>query len=157
VSLVAGIDVSSHAIDIVYLDENGETPPRWQHHPLTGPDAWERARGVRDTLPWRGGGHWSNVLAAGIERPFGPSSGVLNIVVGGVLASLPTRLLVAPWTPGQWKKQVGLKGNANKLEVAAFASVESGAFTLYDHGQDCLDAYCIALATLQTIERTAAA
>ena len=160
-SWVAGIDYSTHAIDVVLIDENGEEAPQWHRYPLKGVDAFDRTRHIREAFAgtesaWR----W-HTLAVGIEDPRGQNAGALYRIMGGILQVIPSDILVQPWIPSQWRKAVGLPGNASKNDVAEFAMVHAqdrGAdFTLRDSGQDCLDAYCIALATLQALERKAAA
>ena len=152
---VAGIDFSSHAIDVVLIDVDGRQPPRWHRYPLTGQDAFDRARSVADAMPGRSSVYWDNVLAVGIEHPAGHhGTGPLLRVQGAVLAQIPARMLVKAWPPGSWRKAVGLAGNATKGAVALFAG--NSKFPGYPN-QDACDAYCIALATRQAITTEKAA
>lgn len=150
---VAGIDFSSHSIDVVLIDIDGHRPPLWHRYPLAGPDAFDRARRVPEEMPGPRSCYWDDTLAIGIEEPAGkfkPGGGYR--VQGAVLACLPPRLLVVPWMPSQWRKAVGLPGNASKADVAAFACVFGD-----DWPQDACDAYCIAAATTTRIVREVAA
>lgn len=156
---VAGIDLSTRAVDVVLLDEDTDVAT-WHRFPLEGRDAFERARHVRTALPGRTSGFWDDVLAVGIEDPRGYGAGSLYRVQGAILACLPWGLLVQPWVPSAWRKQVGLAGNASKLDVWTFGArrlLKDKAPGLYETWpQDAMDAYCIALATRQLIEKVAA-
>lgn len=160
-SWIAGIDYSTHAIDVVLIDEDGEQTPQWNRCHLEGADALERTRELARPGAIMLTSLFDDVIAVGIEEPAGRNPGRLFRVQGAVLARIPRDTLVTTWMPSQWRKAVGLPGNASKNDVAEFAMVHAqdrGAdFTLRDSGQDCLDAYCIALATLQAIEKQAAA
>jgi hypothetical protein len=156
-SWICGIDYSTHAIDVVYLDENNELPPRWARHQLEGQDAWERTRMVR---------YWQfredNVLAVGLEQPRGHGAGHLYRIQGALLCRLPQNVLVQPWLPNEWRKRVGLPGNAKKPDSVARSSeilFESGpgGFSYVDWPIDAHEAHLIACATRDalTIEATA--
>lgn len=155
---VAGIDFSSRFVDIVLLDEDTDAAT-WHRFELTGADAFERARDVRNGMigisPI-----WDDVIAIGIEDPRGYGAGSLYRVQGAILARLPRRTLVQPWIPSAWRKTVGLPGNAPKSQVEAFATIHRGVEPFSDHEfwpQDACDAYCIALATRSLIELGAVA
>jgi hypothetical protein len=156
---VAGIDFSSHAIDVVTLDEDTDRA-EWHRFPLTGSDAFDRARAVRAAMP--GGSFWDDVLACGIEQTQMRGSGMaaaysLYRVQGAVLACLPARLLVQPLIPSAWRKAVGIPGNAKKAEVYAWA-LEHCWQPWHDGApQDAMDAYCIALATRTLLQHGQAA
>lgn len=149
-SWICGIDFSTHAIDVVYIDENGDRPPQWVRHELKGPDAWERTRKVR---------YWQlredSVLAVGLEQPRGHGAGHLYRIQGAILSQLPQSVLVQPWLPNEWRKRVGLPGNAKKP-----ASVEESSRRLQlgsvDHWPvDAHEAHLIAVATRDALEATA--
>lgn len=155
-SWVAGIDYSTHAIDIVYVDEDGKQPPMWRHFPMRGADAFERTRDIHVGVPIEI--DQDEVLAIGIEEPRGHQTGPLFRVQGSILARIPKRVLVQPWIPSQWRLAVGLKGNASKDEIRLHVArtivvnrdempnnqpILNGTWT-----QDACDAYCIAMATL---------
>lgn len=153
---VAGIDISTFHIDVVFVAYDDEQPGvHWHRFTLTGHDAFDRARSVADTMPGRASVFWDDTIAVGIEEPAGRNPGVIFRVQGAVLAQIPARTLVDKLMPSQWRKQVGLAGNATKTAVAehALADLHSrGAlWTLRDHPQDALDAYCIAQATRDRI------
>jgi hypothetical protein len=135
---------------VVLLDEDSDAA-EWHRFPLEGADAFERARRVKAVVPARFSGYWDEVLAVGIEEPRGYNSGALYRVQGAILACLPRTLLVQPWIPSEWRKAVGLPGGASKADVASFALEHAHAvglpWTVREQGQDCMDAYCIALAT----------
>lgn len=153
--MIAGIDFSTHAVDVVLLDEDTDRA-EWHRFELAGADAFERARNVRAAMP--GSSFWDDVLAVGIEQPRG-NHGVVHMarIQGAVLTCLPRSLLVQPLNPSSWRKQVGLPGNASKDDVARRA--QAGLY-LSGHDevwpQDALDAWCIALATRSLIQQAAA-
>lgn len=157
-SWVAGIDFSTHAIDVVLIDENDVEPPQWHRYPLEGNDAFDRARDVRRALK-RGPlpPFVQDLLAVGIEDPRGQNAGALYRIQGGILASLSPNVLVQPWVPSQWRKAVGLPGNCGKDMVAFFAVNDGNPDEFRDWPQDACDAYCIALATRQALTRKEAA
>lgn len=163
--MIAGIDFSTKAIDIVLLDDDTDAAT-WHRFELTGQDAFERARDVARAMPGPTNAFWDSVVAIGIEDPRGYGAGSLYRVQGAILAKLPGRTLVHPLIPSSWRKTVGLPGNASKGHVAQFANgkrlieasypVTTGRL-LYpgkfrDWPQDACDAYCIALATRSLIE-----
>jgi hypothetical protein len=158
VSLVAGIDYSTHAIDVVTIDED-TLKPEWHRIDVKGCDGFERARAVRRSIAARYG-HcrlWDDVLAVGIEEPRGYGAGHLYRIQGAILQCIPRDLLVQPWIPAEWRKAVGLKGNATKHDVNEWAFVQT-SHEWYEPTaswpQDACDAYCIARATLQALERS---
>jgi hypothetical protein len=160
---IAGIDLSTHAIDVVVLDEDTDAAT-WHRYQLVGDNAFDRARAVRAAMP--GASFWDDVLAIGIEQPRG-HHGTVHIarVQGAILACIPTSKLVHPMNPASWRKTVGLPGNASKDAVAAWVRERRQA--AYDHlpvgiiappwPQDACDAYCIALATRTLLEHKDAA
>lgn len=164
---VAGIDYSSHAIDVVLVDLDDQQPPVWRRYDLVGQDAFDRTRYVRTAMPFRTAPVWDDVLAIGIEHPAGKfGTGIMMRLQGAVLACLPSGVLVQPWTPASWRKAVGLAGNATKAQIAneVYRTRCSNApnpgwypRTLEDWPQDACDAYSIALATRAAIVRSEAA
>ena len=146
--MIAGVDYSTHAVDIVLLDEDTDAAT-WHRFPLAGRDAFERARYVRLAMP--GGSFWDDVLAVGIEEPRGYNSGALYRVQGAILARVPLDKLVQPLGPSEWRRRVGLSGNASKEDVRVL--VKAAAFLeRIGWEQDACDAYCIALATRSMIQ-----
>lgn len=147
--MIAGIDFSTRAVDVVLLDEDTDAAT-WHRFELAGADAFDRARSVRDAMP--GSRYWDDVLAVGIEDPRGYGAGSLYRIQGAILSRLPRRTLVHPLIPSSWRKTVGLPGNASKTDVAARVTVLRTAARPLDAPddpwpQDACDAYCIALAT----------
>lgn len=154
--MIAGIDFSTHAVDIVKLDEETDAAT-WHRFELTGQDAFDRARSVRAAMP--GGSFWDDVLACGIEDPRGYNAGSLYRVQGAILACLPSGLLVQPWIPSAWRAAVGLSGRASKDHVQEYVEevLRTPMRTTWDWPQDACDAYCIALSTRLRLERKDAA
>lgn len=154
---VAGIDYSSHFVDVVLVDVDGRQPPRWHRYPLTGQDAFDRARSVADSMPGRSSVFWDNVLAVGVEHPAGKfGTGPLLRIQGAVLGQIPARMLVKAWPPGSWRKAVGLRGNCAKDEIWEF-SMGCLEPAFFDWPQDAHDAHLIALATQHAITTEKAA
>lgn len=169
---ICGIDFSTRAVDVVLLDEDTDAAT-WHRFELLGNDAFDRARNVEGNIPGRTDPLWDEVVAIGIEDPRGYGAGSLYRVQGAILASLPAWLLVHPLIPSQWRKTVGLPGNASKDMIRAFTGIKrwhadprfipSSVTTTTDYEavipawpQDAHDAYCIALATRTLLERVAA-
>lgn len=151
--LIAGVDCSSFAIDIVTvpLDE-GEGQVEWHCFKLgPGADAFDRTRSVPDSMPGRHSRFWEDILAIGIEEPTGrfkPGSGFR--VQGAVLAMIPRETLVRPIQPSAWRRLVGLPGNCSKETVFAWVTEELCG---RPRSQDAADAYCMALATRALVLR----
>jgi hypothetical protein len=153
VSWIVGIDYSTHAIDVVYIDEDDLNPPYWERFELAGQDAWERTRTVK---------FWSlasdDVLAVGLEEPRGQNSGVMYRIQGALLSRLPSTVLVQPWVPSAWRKAVGLAGGCSKTEVGMWAYQSMGRDDYLSAGgwpNDATDAYAIAVATRAALQVTA--
>jgi hypothetical protein len=159
---VAGIDFSSHAVDVVTVPYEGVGAPVWTRFPLVGADAFDRARSVAQAVPGPSSVFWEEILSVGIEEPTGkfkPGTGYR--IQGAILARIPARMLVQPWPPSRWRKAVGLPGNASKADVWEFAwDIGDNRWMTTPDGfvpYDCTDAYCIALATLDAITKAEAA
>lgn len=151
---ICGIDFSTHFVDLVLLDENTDAAT-WHREELTGRDAFDRTRSVRDAMI-RLVPLWDDVLAIGIEDPRGYNAGSLYRMQGAILARLPRRTLVQPWIPSAWRKQVGLSGNCSKQDIEEFVMGPPDGHDRHDWPQDACDAYCIALATRSVLEPVAA-
>jgi len=152
--VIAGIDFNSHQADIVILDEDTDHAT---HHVFTfgEGDAFDRARTIRYSMPSRSWWDEQGVIAIGIEDPRGAARNVDSVlyrVQGAILVCLPARLLVQPWKPGEWRKQLGIS-NVGKEAPAWFAAEHWTRFPsdLTIESQDALDAYCLAYATRQRI------
>lgn len=158
---VAGIDLSTHAVDIVTVGLHTDAePPVWRRFELNGADSFTRARAVRDAMCGRTDEYWDNILAIGIEDPAG-HHGTNHIyrIQGAVLQCLPALVLVQQWRPAAWKKSCGLLGNAPKASVTIHSRELLGVRgddlwddTLDTWPQDAHDAHCIALATRAVIQ-----
>lgn len=150
---VLGIDVSSHAIDLVLLDEETNAGS-WHHLKLQGKTSFDRLRKVPLVMP-----KWSfyedmGVYLIAIEGPktrFMPSAAALFPVYGAVISCLPRRLQVWDVHPTAWRQGLGLPGNAKKDACAARA-VELGAQPEWAV-QDAYDAYSVALYARDTNQR----
>jgi len=154
---VCAIDFSSHAVDVVTVPYDGPGQLVWHRFPLTGKDAFDRARSVAEAVPGRASVFWDELVAVGIEHPAGHhGTGPLLRIQGAILSAIPARMLVEPWSPAKWRKAVGLAGNASKEAVYSFA-VRDFPLEYLSVPNDATDAYCIALATRQAITTEQAA
>jgi hypothetical protein len=147
--MIAGIDYSTRAVDVVLLDEDSDAAT-WHRFELEGADAFDRTRSVREAMRRQHqylASVWDDVLAVGIEDPRGYNAGALYRIQGAILATIPQATLVHPLIPSQWRKTVGLPGNASKGAVFEFTMKHSGRAGSGIWPQDACDAYCIALAT----------
>ena len=154
---IAGIDVSTKAVDLVLIHIDDHQPPIWHRYELVGQDAWERTRSIPFSMPARSSIMWDDVAAIGVENPAGTHGAhAVQRAVGAVLACLPPLTLVQPWRPSEWRKAVGLPGNCGKQVVFEFAYLD--LVTAYpDATQDACDAYCVAVATRAAIVQKKAA
>jgi hypothetical protein len=159
---VAGIDVSTRAVDIVKLPLDGDNA-QWGRYELEGPTALERACWTARILPR--GTYWDDVALVAIERPYGPGRDILfhlHLIMGALIGTLP-KWLRPPWLmhPTEWRKACGLAGNASKESVYTFAlNQRVQASTTAFHSQwpqDACDAYCIAYAARALNEKGQAA
>lgn len=162
--MIAGIDFSTFAVDVVLLDEDSDGAEwhRFTLADLPGWDAFDRARAVRAAMPSRSWWETNGVIAIGIEDPRGYGAGHLYRIQGGILQCLPPDVLVHPWIPSSWRKSVGLSGNAKKADIAVHSLHQLGAITLEQirqlgWSQDAHDAHLIARATRAALERREAA
>lgn len=149
VSSVLGIDVSSRAIDFVWLDET-TNEAAWKRVELTGETSFERLRSIPTQGRWNSN-YFSDCYLAIIERPktrFMPSAAALFPVFGAVVALLPSQLELWEVAPTTWRHGLGLKGNAKKAEVAeAVRRIACGAepeHPILNWSQDAYDAYAVA-------------
>jgi hypothetical protein len=148
----AGIDFSSYAVDLVTIDAD-TNHAEWRRYPLTGNDAFERTRNVRDAMPPRTAMIWDDILALAIEIPFGPNKGALAPILGAITACMPRALLVEPMSAPRWKKLVGLPGNCDKAAVR-LSAVALGADQSWC-ASDPYDAYMLACSVRGLVERIA--
>jgi Holliday junction resolvasome RuvABC endonuclease subunit len=150
VSRVLGIDLSSFNVDLVTLDEDSDAAG-WTRVALgTDKDsALDRLRRVAEAMP--PASFYEDIYLAAVESPYGTrlergTQAKLNRVFGAVCACLPARVHLWEVMPGDWRKALGLKGNASKEECAEavralWLAVPGSAG---DVPQDALDAYAVA-------------
>lgn len=150
---VAGVDLSTFAIDVVTIDLDDQLERFHWRLDIQGDDAFDRTRNVRDVLPPRSWWNDIGVTAVAIEEPAGRNPGFLFRVQGAILACLPRTLLVEKFMPSEWRKGVGLPGNCTKDAVRAWVvtQVPTHGWTPDQH-----DAYCLARAVRPKIETVAA-
>lgn len=158
--IVLGADVSTKAIDLVALELDTDQA-RWMHVPLGDGDLLERVRRVRRSVLDVVGPDLDDTLAVGVERPAG-RHGVwqVSMAVGALLQCFPPELLVTWWVPAEWRKAVGLPGNATKQELGEWSWRHwgiSGGSGPELPSQDAMDAYCVAYATRGVLRTEAAA
>jgi Holliday junction resolvasome RuvABC endonuclease subunit len=153
VSLYAGIDLSSNAVDVVLLDED-TMDARWVRYRIDDGrkdlKAFARARRLRDAMPVRSAWKDAGVVAIGVEH--GASRNFNSVVAqsrveGALLACLPADLPVYMLMPASWKKLALGHGRATKEDGAVWARhtihwQDARGF----YPQDAVDAACIALA-----------
>ena len=166
---ICGIDVSTKAVDLVLIHIDDHQPPVWHRYELAGQDAWERTRSIPHAMPTRHDSMWDDVAAIGVENPAGTHGAhAIQRAVGAVLACLPPLTLVQPWRPSEWRKAVGLPGNATKDAVRSHALARASDMETKERidgwcsnrakwSQDACDAFCIAIATRAAIEQEKAA
>jgi Holliday junction resolvasome RuvABC endonuclease subunit len=163
-SCVLGIDLSSHAIDLVLLDET-TNHATWHFVDLGAGTALDRLRRIPAVMPKQS--WYDDIYLAAIEAPYGRGHtgtlAKLSRVFGAIAATLPQALEVWEVTPGQWRKTLGLPGNAPKSEIreAIWKLPDGPSFTgLHENDgptQDALDAYAIAYYARNTNQRGIAA
>lgn len=154
-SAVVGIDFSTHAVDLVTLDETDDTAI-WERIPLEGETAWDRL------LDWRNitVAGWDDVFLAAIEFPTPDQRRVLAQMQGAIVARIPGRVPVWQFKPSEWRRACWLPGNASKGAVARFAVLrwrnvpDVAAAVRLQMPQDAYDAFCIAWAARE-LNRTA--
>lgn len=154
-SVVLGIDVSSFAIDLVRLDENSNAAT-WRRVTLEGPTALARLRSLPRVMPrwpW-----YEDVYLAAIEAPYSRGqSGTLaklSRVFGAVCACIPPSQEVWEVSPGDWRKELGLPGNASKDECGfRVVQLSQSWDDIHKWPQDALDAYAVAYYARQVNQR----
>lgn len=163
-SLVAGLDWSTFALDFVLLDEDVDLA---SHHrrrlDLGGGDGTTRIRRIRQVMPpasW-----WTdNTVAVGIEKPFsrghGKGSDVMGMALGAILACLPVEHPVVMLRADDWRRALDLPTRAardvHKANSKRFA-VEHWPDRPAVIDDNASDAFCIAYATRLLLEAKAAA
>jgi hypothetical protein len=156
--VIAGIDVNLRRVTVCGIPVGKfpvPTRPLFEVMALTGkPDAIASARRIGEQareFPW----HWYDAIA--FARPSGRAIkqvADLSRVYGAVLAAIPCAIPVTEYVPAEWKRLAGLKGNADKLAVMAWADREAQGVVVWD--EHMADAYAVARAYLSECERAAA-
>lgn len=152
--ITAGCDYDTRAVYVVLFDEASES--RALAFALDGDDAFERTRAVSRSLPPASWWDEAGVVALGIEEPMAANPMMrqtiakLKAIQGAVLACLPASLLVQPFNAGEWKKAVGLPGNATKAAVSRYVHEDERGDPSWT--QDVCDAYCLALAVRPLVQ-----
>lgn len=161
---ILGIDVSTHAIDLTYLDED-TLAATWQRIELPQPAIAPASRRIDQARAIRHGlrhelERLETVHLAAIEDPAswrgGQAIKALGILTGAIYASLPDRLTILPIRVAEWRTELGaLTGLTvrSKEDVRLAVTVLGAAAP--DWPQDAYDAYAIALAALHITDRAA--
>lgn len=132
-----GIDANAREVNLVSIDLDTMAI---KHHLLVGAKkSFDTARAMNTIMPhssW-----WDDIVLVAIERPSGRFPKVIYaqaLVIGALLATIPTRVLIQDFVPANWKSLIGLSGHATKDQVRAWAS-EFGADPSWDeHACDAL-------------------
>lgn len=174
---IMGVDLSTKAVTAVMLDHE-ENLVDWWHVEMAGENALERCRDAALRLreiPWDD----PSIIA--FERPAGSSVRVamdiwrmMGVILGmrwyipvgptwdedvKISATTPVIPLSTPiweFTPSDWKKKAGLRGDATKEMIVAFVDAQRRKTrapltgpSLRGAPQDAYDAYCVALAAVR--------
>lgn len=140
-----GIDISSHAIDLVLLNENDNTSA-WTRLELDGGNSFDRTRDVPNVMPGTSWYEKHGVYLVAVERPFGASrkgQDIVRLIEGAVVACIPRHLALWEVTPSEWKQALGVSGNAKK-EEAALRVIELADMIDLTWPQDAYDAWAAA-------------
>ena len=122
-AVIAGIDLSSFAVDVVLLEDDTDAAT-WHRFELAGPTAFERARSLRAVFPTRSFWEDHGVWLLGIEDPhsrFPHAAKALGMATGAVAALLPRDLTVIQTAPKEWKRIFTDASNSDKQTVANVA------------------------------------
>lgn len=107
--MIAGIDLSSHAIDVVLIAEDTNQA---EHHRVRldtrRGDATERIRRMRDLMPARGAWPDLGVTLIAIERPIALHSSVPLMVYGALLQLLPADTPLLELRADDWRPECGI-------------------------------------------------
>jgi hypothetical protein len=118
---IAGLDISSFAVDVVLLDEETDDAT-WHRFRLDGSTPFERTRSLRGVFPSRSFWEDNAVFLAAVEDPVGHhahTAKALGLVTGGVAALLPRDLIAVQTQPSEWKRIFCGRGNATKEDIVA--------------------------------------
>lgn len=162
---VVGIDLSSRALDLARLEEDGARVTCLRvslEVPGKKAKAWERTLALPALMP--PAGWWDDVYLVALEAPYGAGTGtvaILNRIVGATVASLP-RALQRPeraWIvrPDEWKGALGLEFLLGKPSAETIAALGLELDGEHAATQDARDAACIAYYARETLARASAA
>lgn len=119
--MIAGIDASSRAIDVVLLADDTDDA-LWFKYELHGATPFERARSLHDCFPTRSWWEDFGVYLIGYEDPRGHyahTQKALGLALGAVAALLPPEMAVVPTQTQEWKRHATGNPNASKQTVRA--------------------------------------
>lgn len=105
--MIAGVDISSFAIDIVLLDDDTDDAT-WHHFALRGSTPFERARNARLVLPGRSWWEDCGVWLLGYEDPVGHhahTAKALGLALGAVAVLLPPSLVCVATQASEWQRK----------------------------------------------------
>jgi len=136
-----GVDFGVRLVTICRLTTNGT--PRWTELKAEkGTDALEACRQLSaDSWRWA----W-DTDCVWVERSMGRyirSVSDLARVQGAVIATIRKQCTISEIPPAEWRRAIGLPGNAKKTDVMAWATA---SLDRAPDTQDMADAYCIAQA-----------
>jgi hypothetical protein len=121
--MVAGCDISTRAIHIVALPEDGNHGDLHvvRLDAIHG-GALERVRGMRDLMPARTAWQDAGVTLIAVEKPFSHHAGSLApmmLAYGGLLQLLPREVPLLELSPPEWRKECGLPQRGGDVKHAA--------------------------------------
>jgi hypothetical protein len=146
---VAGIDVSTHSVDVVILPFRGSYADGAVWRRVEVPRLLDRrgaianARTIRDGLESRV--DWTDVLLAYIEKPFSQNRHTiaeLSVVIGAIAASLPVVTVVNEISAQEWKRVFCDRADASKLDIREQG--QSLGFVGPDLTENAYDAFGVA-------------
>lgn len=163
-SLIAGCDFSSNAVDICLLDEDHDLARHYQRRLDRAPklSTTGRIRRIPDHMPPRS--WWpDHVIAIGIEEPFSRGKGggyTMQLALGALLACLPAPPFeVILLRADDWRAACELPIRADrarhKLNAKDFAAGHwANRPAVFD--DNAADSFCLAYATRALLESRAA-
>jgi Holliday junction resolvasome RuvABC endonuclease subunit len=132
--VIGGVDLGTRLVTICELDHHGSASLR----NLRVPGSLDSLQAARALAVLATQVRWPGVVW--VERPYGAhirSVADLSRVYGAILAAIPADHAVSEISAPEWKKAIGLPGNAKKSSVIAWAKTEYG-LDLDEHQADAL-------------------
>lgn len=162
--MIAGIDFSTRAVDVVLLDDDTDQAA-WHRFELgtTKTPLLTRVRAVRKALPSRSWWEEQGVTNVGIEQLHSHSRGTLRAlsqVQGAIYACLPAAVAVIEMADHEWKRLFTGDAKADKGDVAQVAlarMADRDGIVRLSWPQDALDAFGIACACRALLDKARAA